>query len=281
VIRKILYSLIAVSLVFVVNQVKGVGGTTGTATPIVTSVMTGSVEVCISASQGPAEVSAADLTISSVEIYLASGWAEMKMENANKVDLTKIDGSEQQVATTTDLNPGTYTQIRMNIARVDITLKGKQPTKAKLSSNMLSCTHNFQVSARNTTVLVIKINDTDRNQIIFNPVATLLFTTPGAMQLITTSLPQGEVGVAYYAKLMAIGGQQPYNWSITMGDLPTGLNLNQATGVISGTPTVTGNFYFLAVAYDSSSVRKSTIATATGGGVVNPSNQGLSIKIIS
>jgi uncharacterized repeat protein (TIGR03803 family) len=54
----------------------------------------------------------------------------------------------------------------------------------------------------------------------------------------TTSLPNGEVGVAYSQTLAATGGTPPYsNWTVTSGSLPPGLTLTAATGVISGTPT--------------------------------------------
>jgi len=56
--------------------------------------------------------------------------------------------------------------------------------------------------------------------------------------IITTfNLPVGWVGGAYSAKLEASGGAEPYAWSISAGNLPAGLDLNSATGEISGTPT--------------------------------------------
>ena len=93
-VRKILYSLIVVSLVLIVNQVRNVNGASnvienGSAPPS-TLVMTGSVEVRLSASQDAADVTAADLTISSVAIYLANGWSPMTLTGANTVDLQQI-----------------------------------------------------------------------------------------------------------------------------------------------------------------------------------------------
>src|SRR5207247_1237231 len=45
--------------------------------------------------------------------------------------------------------------------------------------------------------------------------------------------------------LAASGGAPPYsNWAVTAGNLPPGLNLNGATGIIAGTVTGTGSLSF-------------------------------------
>src|ERR1700686_2576513 len=49
----------------------------------------------------------------------------------------------------------------------------------------------------------------------------------GRLAITTTSLPNGQVGVAYTATLAATGGTLPYRWSLTSGTLPSsGLSLN-------------------------------------------------------
>jgi len=53
-----------------------------------------------------------------------------------------------------------------------------------------------------------------------------------------TTLPGGIVGLSYSAALAATGGIPPYSWSVASGSLPSGLFLNQAAGIISGTPAV-------------------------------------------
>jgi hypothetical protein len=58
-----------------------------------------------------------------------------------------------------------------------------------------------------------------------------------SLKISSSPLPNGQVGVAYTAKLTATGGTQPYTWSVSRGSLPGGLALNATTGVISGTPT--------------------------------------------
>ena len=71
--------------------------------------------------------------------------------------------------------------------------------------------------------------------------ASLSLTVRAAAQLSITSstLPNAQVGKAYTTALSAIGGTTPYAWSLASGALPAGLALNSATGVISGTPSVT------------------------------------------
>jgi hypothetical protein len=73
----------------------------------------------------------------------------------------------------------------------------------------------------------------------------LSITVIPAVEITTTSLPDGQVHVAYSQTLTASGGRGPYTWS-TYGGLPDGVTLNSSTGVISGTPT-TSDFYVVAV----------------------------------
>jgi hypothetical protein len=71
--------------------------------------------------------------------------------------------------------------------------------------------------------------------------AGLLGCGQAKSSITTTSLPSGEVDIAYSQTLEASGGSGTYTtWSITSGTLPDGLSLNSSTGVISGTPTTTG-----------------------------------------
>ncbi len=81
-------------------------------------------------------------------------------------------------------------------------------------------------------------------------------STPGALTILTQTLPAGTVNVSYSAALTASGGQSPYTWSITSGVLPTGLTL-AASGAISGTPSAAGSAQFTATVRDSAGATQS------------------------
>jgi hypothetical protein len=59
----------------------------------------------------------------------------------------------------------------------------------------------------------------------------------------TSSLPSATVGVSYSRSLAAIGGTQPYVWTITSGDVPSGMLLN-LDGTLSGIPSFPGTANF-------------------------------------
>lgn len=64
-----------------------------------------------------------------------------------------------------------------------------------------------------------------------------------------TTLPAGLINAAYSQTLSASGGGAPYTFSLNSGALPAGLTLSPG-GVLSGTPTASGNFNFTVRATD-------------------------------
>ena len=73
----------------------------------------------------------------------------------------------------------------------------------------------------------------------------------GTLVITTLQLPAGTQTLPYQATLGAAGGMPPYTWSITSGNLPSGLNLDGNTGVISGTPQMGGPSNFTVQVTDS------------------------------
>ena len=74
-----------------------------------------------------------------------------------------------------------------------------------------------------------------------------------ALAINAGSLPNGFANVIYTTTLTAAGGTAPYNtWTIVGGALPSGLTLDANSGAITGTPTATGIFNFVASVGDSS-----------------------------
>ena len=104
-------------------------------------------------------------------------------------------------------------------------------------------------TASGPATFTVKVSDSETTPLT----ATQSYTVNilSALSITNTSLPAANLGVAYTATLTAAGGQSPYTFAVTTGSLPTGLTLNSATGVISGTPTTGGTFNFTITVTDS------------------------------
>ena len=89
---------------------------------------------------------------------------------------------------------------------------------------------------------------------VSGPVAPLAISAP--------VLNQGSLGTPYSSQLSASGGYPQYSWSAT--GLPTGLNISP-TGLISGTPSVAGNFPIVITVLDS----QSNSSTFSGNVLIN------------
>ncbi len=106
------------------------------------------------------------------------------------------------------------------------------------------------VSATNAGTYIVTISN-----VVSSITSIAAMLTVNVWPVITTisSLPAGTVGIGYSQTLIATNGTPPYTWSATGGALPGGLTFD-ATGLLSGTPTATGTFNFIAQVTDSVSV---------------------------
>jgi hypothetical protein len=125
-----------------------------------------------------------------------------------------------------------------------------------IDSNTLSSAISSTIIATPSTVEVQVQNPVTKASSTPVPV---VITTPATSNLAsllsvsTASLPQPTIGTAYNAVLAAVGGTPAYTWTVTTGQLPSGLTLSSTTGVISGTPLSSGSFSFTLSVTDNSS----------------------------
>jgi hypothetical protein len=113
-------------------------------------------------------------------------------------------------------------------------ISGTLPAGLSLNTTMGAITGVPTVTSA-ATALSFRVTDAANPANTRNVSLTLTVT---GLLITTTSLPYGQVGVAYNALLTATGSTGAVTWTVTSGSLPPGLALNATTGVISGQPTV-------------------------------------------
>ena len=116
-----------------------------------------------------------------------------------------------------------------------------------------------------TGAFTFTIRVSDRNQLTATSSFSMTISAPQLTVTTTSPLPAAVAGTPYSLVLTAIGGTQPYRWSIG-GDVPDGLRLAAETGTVSGTPQTRGTYSFTAQVTDNTGATANKVLTLT----VNP-----------
>ena len=148
--------------------------------PTVTVPSVGTVDVRVT-DQANGEITAIVITANDLRVNQASGesdgtWLTI-VEGEHTFDLLQVVGKEQSLGLS-ELAPGTYNQIRMNIQSVLITRDGVE-IEGEVPSSVLRIVRPFDVVAGQTTVLTFDF-DADRsvvsagNRLLLRPTVKLL-----------------------------------------------------------------------------------------------------------
>jgi len=273
------------------------GCTTGTTSTLnQTSTSAGRLVINITDAPSAPEIEEVWLTVTKVQVHMAGsedteeqeqeqeensqetqnqnenggGWIEVGLVGDARFNLLTLQNGLQAKLAMAELDPGKYTQIRMDVSLVEIKVKGDAVLKiAKLPSGTLKFNHPFEIVGGEETELLFdfdvlkSVKVTGNDKYMCKPVIHLTTTKQpqpkGNLEITTPSLPNGEVNKAYTTPaLTATGGNGSYTWSLDAGSvLPANLVLDPATGIISGTPITAGVYTFTIKIVDGSTPQKS------------------------
>jgi hypothetical protein len=132
-----------------------------------------------------------------------------------------------------------------------------------VDSNTLSGAVGSSIVAAPATV-ELKVHDNETGQeSTAVPLVVARSSSSSTLAISTTQLPPATAGVVYSATLTATGGVASDKWSVSSGQLPSGLSLASNSGIISGTPTASGSFSFGITISNNGSSAQSASATLT------------------
>jgi large repetitive protein len=103
-----------------------------------------------------------------------------------------------------------------------------------------------------TSSFTVQVTDSEKPAV--SATQTFSITIQSPLTITTTSLPAGNIGIAYSASIGISGGVAPYACAVSSGALPTGISLSPtgtAACTLSGTPSGAGTFDFTLTVTDS------------------------------
>jgi hypothetical protein len=153
----------------------------GSPDPLVVGNM-GTIQVLVTDPPTPESVDSVILKVETVEVHLAagpdSGWTTI-LDKPKSFDLMNlIEGKEVNLGSS-EINTGTYTQVRMDIAEATVIVGGEE-YNAFVPSGRLKFTRPFQVKDNQTTVIIFdfdghkSIKATGEGRYMLKPEVSLL-----------------------------------------------------------------------------------------------------------
>jgi len=166
-------------------------GCTGATSPMPTpsetpmpTLPTGMGTLEVRVTDAPGDVEAISVTVSEVRVHKAGDdeedgvWRTLDIDEDTSFDLLELEGLELTLATEV-VAAGKYTQLRMTIFEVWVTLDGEDPVEATIPSGELKFVRPFELEAGGTIALVVDFDAaesvvvTGNGKVIFKPVVKL------------------------------------------------------------------------------------------------------------
>jgi len=108
------------------------------------------------------------------------------------------------------------------------------------SRNVATLNHNF--SQAGVYYLRSKSKDGTNSETDWSDSLKVEILPVPELKITTKHLKDGIYKNVYRDTVTAVGGISPYQWRVSSGNLPDGLNINSITGEIAGVPSVSGSF---------------------------------------
>lgn len=191
-------------------------------TPTRPAVQMGTLEMRVTDQPVP-DVTKVQVTAKEVQVHREGGpeeggWKTV-VSGPVSFDLLKVQGVEELLGTT-QLEAGTYTQIRLKVEEVEVTLRGVN-VKAEVPSDEIKIVRPISIEPGQTTIATLdfdaghSVNVTGRDKVLFRPVVALLTRkgtepfkparTPGAAAIPTPTAAQTPPTVATFTPTTTVG----------------------------------------------------------------------------
>lgn len=188
--------------------------------------------------------------------------------------LGQTSSAAPQGAIQVQVLPGAVTLNPSGEQRFTATVSGSSNSAVNWSASAGSITSDGIFTAPATTAGRITVIATS----VISPTqrgSGFVTVVPESQLAITTSVLSGAVAnAAYSADLSAIGGTPPYQWTISGGSIAPGVQLQHATGELSGMPNQPGGYSFTVKVTDAASNSATQSLTLTVSPAANSNYDG-------